>query len=162
MGLLVVAEPLNLGYVSLLPLSREFLSCCFKKFNLNKSLKMLRLLLLLALPSSLRAETFLSHGKASVAGSGALGYGAMGLTAFYGDPVTDDAAMEVLKRSWDGGCRHFDTAEVYKTGVPFEDSDDDIYNERVVGKFLKTVPRDSFTIATKFETVSSASSCVKS
>mmetsp|Transcript_18877 Transcript_18877/g.58136 ORF Transcript_18877/g.58136 Transcript_18877/m.58136 type:complete len:342 (+) Transcript_18877:111-1136(+) len=92
----------------------------------------------------------ISLGKPSVAGSGWLGYGAMGLTAFYGEPVSDEHAFEVLKSAYDGGCRHFDTAEVYKSGKMGEYADTDVYNEAVVGKFLATVPRDTFTIATKY------------
>ena len=92
----------------------------------------------------------ISLGKKSVSGSGALGYGAMGLTAFYGEPTSDDKAFAVLQAAYDGGCRHFDTAEIYKTGNPYTDNENDIYNETVIGKFLKTVPRDSYTVATKF------------
>ena len=83
-----------------------------------------------------------SQGKMAVAGSGALGFGAMGLTAFYGEALSDEAACDVLKACYEGGCRHFDTAEVYKSG--------ENYNERVVGKFLKTVERESYTVATKY------------
>jgi aryl-alcohol dehydrogenase-like predicted oxidoreductase len=82
-------------------------------------------------------------------GSG-LGYGCMGITAFYGEPMEDGNAMELLKRVYDSGVRHFDTAEIYKTGEMMSEGPDDEYNEVIVGKFLQTVPRDSFTIATKF------------
>lgn len=44
---------------------------------------------------------------------------------------------------------HFDTAEIYKTGNPFAD-DDGLYNENVLSHFFASVPRDSFTVATKF------------
>jgi hypothetical protein len=193
----------------------------------------------------------------------------MGITAFYGAPLEDAAAMTLLQGVYDAGtahscadvtvsavyhgntrgntrflgcrflgCRHFDTAEIYKTGNPFADGvcspipwavrmnarrvaslhwnfgdllhklcelrrcvargfartrvflpvclaasasasvclqvaqscctvllrdgcctvrgalhapiGDDVYNETVVGKFFATVPRDSFTVATKF------------
>jgi len=47
-----------------------------------------------------------------------------------------------LKAVYDAGCRHFDTAEVYATKEK--------HNEAVLGDFLKTVPRDSFSVATKF------------
>eukprot|EP00634_Sargassococcus_sp_CCMP2135_P011705 CAMPEP_0198657608 /NCGR_PEP_ID=MMETSP1467-20131203/17598_1 /TAXON_ID=1462469 /ORGANISM="unid. sp., Strain CCMP2135" /LENGTH=317 /DNA_ID=CAMNT_0044393809 /DNA_START=1 /DNA_END=954 /DNA_ORIENTATION=+ len=71
----------------------------------------------------------------------------MGLTAFYVDkPVSDEKCMEVLKCAYDTGCRHFDTAEAYV----FKSEDGNVYNEAVLGKFLKTVPRDSYTVATKF------------
>ena len=91
-----------------------------------------------------------SMGKQSIAESGALGYGSMGLTAFYGEPASDEKAAEVLKAAYDGGCRHYDTAEIYKSGNPFEDNADDLYNETVIGKYLQTLPRESFTVATKF------------
>jgi aryl-alcohol dehydrogenase-like predicted oxidoreductase len=78
-------------------------------------------------------------GTATVA---ALGYGAMGLTAFYGPSLQDDKAMELLQAVYDAGCRHFDTAEIYAT--------EEKHNESVLGDFFKTVPRQSFTVATKF------------
>jgi len=71
-----------------------------------------------------------------------LGFGCMGITAFYGEPMEDDKAVELLKAAYDMGYRHFDTAEVYKTETKF--------NEEQLGNFLKTVPRDSYTVATKF------------
>jgi len=71
-----------------------------------------------------------------------LGFGCMGITAFYGASMEDDKAIELLKAAYDMGYRHFDTAEAYKSETK--------HNEEQVGAFLKTVPRDSFTIATKF------------
>jgi aryl-alcohol dehydrogenase-like predicted oxidoreductase len=65
-----------------------------------------------------------------------------GVTAFYGDPLPTDKAMELFKTVYDEGLRHFDTAEIYAAG--------DLYNEAVLGEFLATVPRDSFSVATKF------------
>mmetsp|Transcript_25533 Transcript_25533/g.59924 ORF Transcript_25533/g.59924 Transcript_25533/m.59924 type:complete len:319 (-) Transcript_25533:839-1795(-) len=52
--------------------------------------------------------------------------------------------VELLKTVYDSGCRHFDTAEVY--GNP----DPNKHNEVVLGKFLNTVPRASFSVATKY------------
>lgn len=57
--------------------------------------------------------------------------------------------MTLLRSVYDAGCTHFDTAEIYRSGNPFAPDADTIYNETVVGKFLCTLPRDSFTIATK-------------
>lgn len=91
-----------------------------------------------------------SMGKSSVIENGSLGYGAMGLTAFYGEPTSDEKAIEILKTAYSNGCRHFDTAEIYKTGNPGVDNENDVYNESVIGKFFITVPRNSFTIATKY------------
>jgi len=65
-----------------------------------------------------------------------------GVTAFYGDPLPDDKAMELFKTVYDSGCCHFDTAEIYKTG--------NLYNKGVLGKFLATAPRDSYSVATKY------------
>lgn len=79
----------------------------------------------------------------SVTGKGSgLGFGCMGITAFYGASLPDDKAMELLKAVYDAGCRHFDTAEAYATKEK--------HNENVLGQFFQTVPRDSFTVATKF------------
>jgi len=71
-----------------------------------------------------------------------LGFGCMGITAFYGASMEDDKAVELLKAAYDMGYRHFDTAEVYKSETK--------HNEEQLAPFLKTVPRESFTIATKF------------
>jgi len=80
----------------------------------------------------------------SVLGSGEsrIGFGCMGITAFYGDPIPDEQAMNLLRTVYDAGCRHFDSAEVYATS--------DKHNEAVLGQFFQTVPRDSYSIATKY------------
>eukprot|EP00416_Gambierdiscus_australes_P027132 CAMPEP_0171062664 /NCGR_PEP_ID=MMETSP0766_2-20121228/5174_1 /TAXON_ID=439317 /ORGANISM="Gambierdiscus australes, Strain CAWD 149" /LENGTH=346 /DNA_ID=CAMNT_0011518467 /DNA_START=58 /DNA_END=1098 /DNA_ORIENTATION=+ len=75
------------------------------------------------------------------------GYGCMGLTAFYGKPLSDEAACEVLQRAFDLGVRHFDTAERY--ACKGEDGTR-IYNESVVGKFAAKVGKENITIATKY------------
>jgi aryl-alcohol dehydrogenase-like predicted oxidoreductase len=76
-------------------------------------------------------------------GSG-LGYGCMGITAFYGESMADNNAMELLQAVYDSGTRHFDTAEIYQQNGK--------YNETIIGKFFKerNIPRDSYTIATKY------------
>ena len=72
-------------------------------------------------------------------------YRCMGITAFYGAPLQDAAALTLLQGVYDAGtprclcrrvtsktrgsarragCRHFDTAEIYKTGNPFADGID--------------------------------------
>lgn len=71
-----------------------------------------------------------------------MGFGCMGITAAYGVSMDDDAAFVLLKGAYDMGYRHFDTAEIYATK--------DKHNEVQLGRFLQTVPRDSFTVATKF------------
>lgn len=85
---------------------------------------------------------------------GSVGFGAMGLTAFYGPPTSNEASFDLLKGIYElyknnDKSPHFDTAEIYKTGNPFADGDD-IYNEEVLAPFLSSVPRESYTIATKF------------
>lgn len=89
-------------------------------------------------------KSFAKAALASVVGKhdSGLGFGCMGITAFYGEPMPDDKAVELLQGVYDGGVRHFDTAEVYAAG--------DVSNEAVLGKFFRTVPRDSFTVATKY------------
>ena len=68
----------------------------------------------------------------------ALGYGAMGITEFYGPDSTNDA-VRTIRRAHEIGVTFFDTAEMYGWGQ----------NERVVGKALAPV-RDDVVIATKF------------
>uniref|UniRef100_A0A7S3L109 NADP-dependent oxidoreductase domain-containing protein n=1 Tax=Amphora coffeiformis TaxID=265554 RepID=A0A7S3L109_9STRA len=80
----------------------------------------------------------------SVHPSSGLGYGCMGITSFYGDAMEEEAAVTLLKTVYDQGCRHFDTAEMYRNDDPTK------HNEIYLGKFLKTVPRDSYSVATKF------------
>lgn len=66
----------------------------------------------------------------------------MGITAFYGASMPDADALVLLRGVYDAGCRHFDTAEVYAAGGKF--------NEAILGEFLQTVPRDSYSVATKY------------
>jgi aryl-alcohol dehydrogenase-like predicted oxidoreductase len=72
---------------------------------------------------------------------GAIGYGAMGLTWAYGEPIRAEQeadAVALIHRAIDLGVTLFDTAEVYG---PFT-------NEALVGKALKG-KRDQVVIATK-------------
>jgi len=87
-------------------------------------------------------KLFTKHALKSVVDHQSLGFGCMGITAFYGSSLADDAAHTLLRQVYDAGCRHFDTAEVYATN--------DKYNETVLGSFFQSVPRDSFTVATKY------------
>ena len=68
----------------------------------------------------------------------AIGYGAMGITAFYGPDSTNDA-VRTIRHAHAIGVTFFDTAELYGWGD----------NERVVGRALAPV-RDDVVIATKF------------
>jgi len=78
-----------------------------------------------------------------------MGFGCMGITAFYGPPMEDSAALALLQRALDLGYTHFDTAEVY-TGKRDHGSDKVEYNEVILGEFLRSKPRESYTVATKF------------
>jgi aryl-alcohol dehydrogenase-like predicted oxidoreductase len=92
-------------------------------------------------------KLFAKHALKSVVGNSTtsqsgLGFGCMGITAFYGATMPDADALVLLKGVYDTGCRHFDTAEIYAAG--------DKYNEAILGEFFQTVPRDSFSVATKY------------
>ncbi|WP_233810493.1 aldo/keto reductase [Paraburkholderia sp. HP33-1] len=68
----------------------------------------------------------------------AIGYGAMGISSFYG--TSDERhGIETIRRAYDLGVTLFDTAELYAWGE----------NEKVVGRALRDV-RDDVVIATKF------------
>lgn len=71
-----------------------------------------------------------------------MGFGCMGITAFYGEAMDDESAVALLRGVYDAGYRHFDSSEIYKT--------EEKHNEVQIGAFLRTVPRNSFTVATKF------------
>lgn len=71
----------------------------------------------------------------------AIGYGAMGLSEFYGE-AKDAESLDVLKTVIDTGVNLIDTADVYGRG----------HNERLVGHFLATLDsaqREQIKIATK-------------
>ncbi|XP_052735300.1 probable aldo-keto reductase 1 [Vigna angularis] len=70
-----------------------------------------------------------------------LGYGCMGLTGIYNDPLPDEEGISVIKHAFDQGITFFDTSDIY--GV-------DHANEILVGKALKQLPREKIQIATKF------------
>ena len=89
-----------------------------------------------------------------------LGFGAMGLTAFYGPPTSDDESMKVIKRCLELGVNFIDTAEVYRSDAlklqrksmgkhTEDDKEHAITNESVVGKAIKLFGRDKFVICTK-------------
>lgn len=78
--------------------------------------------------------------------AGMQGYGCMGLTAFYGKPVSDEQGVAVMQKAFDLGVTMFDTAEVYVQKI----GDKKYYNEELVGKFAAKVGRDKIQIATKY------------
>jgi aryl-alcohol dehydrogenase-like predicted oxidoreductase len=63
----------------------------------------------------------------------------MGMSYAYGT-TNDDESLRVLHRYIDLGGNFLDTAEVYG---PFD-------NERLIGRFLKEIPRERVIVATKF------------
>lgn len=67
-----------------------------------------------------------------------LGYGAANLGNLYA-AMSDEEAWRVLEAAWDCGIRYFDTAPHYGLGL----------SERRLGAFLRTKPRDEFTVSTK-------------
>lgn len=75
------------------------------------------------------------------------GYGTMGLAAFYGPALDDDAAVAVLEKAYEGGVTHFDSAEVY---AGKDASDNPKHTDEFVGKFLKKIARDKVTVASKY------------
>jgi aryl-alcohol dehydrogenase-like predicted oxidoreductase len=87
---------------------------------------------------------------------GPMGYGAMGLTAFYGPAVPNAHGVDVMRAAYDAGCRLFDTAEIYQQfgeQVPGTYR----YNEELIGEFIKTFEgkkegegRETVVVATKF------------
>jgi aryl-alcohol dehydrogenase-like predicted oxidoreductase len=76
-----------------------------------------------------------------------LGFGCMSITppfSMYGPPpLTTTQSLDLLDTVYHEGCRHFDTAEGYQTeGYP--------HNEEILGQFFQTIPRDSYSVATKY------------
>jgi aryl-alcohol dehydrogenase-like predicted oxidoreductase len=67
-----------------------------------------------------------------------IGYGAMGITSFYG-PSDEKEGIDTIRKAYDLGVTFFDTAELYGFGE----------NEKVVGRAVKDF-RDKIVIATKF------------
>src|SRR6476659_4359343 len=69
----------------------------------------------------------------------ALGFGCMGISQSYGQPLSREDGIAIIRSAVDAGVTFFDTAEVYG---PYA-------NEDVVGEALEPV-RDQVAIATKF------------
>jgi aryl-alcohol dehydrogenase-like predicted oxidoreductase len=69
----------------------------------------------------------------------AIGLGCMGLSEFYGEPMQESEAINLLHRAVDLGITHFDTAEIYGQGR----------NEQLLGKAFAG-RWDQIVLATKF------------
>ncbi|KAK7028291.1 Aldo-keto reductase [Favolaschia claudopus] len=67
-----------------------------------------------------------------------IGFGAMGISAFYGSVESDEERFKVLDAAHAGGCRHWDTAHIYGD------------SEELIGKWFKrTGKRNDIFLATK-------------
>lgn len=67
-----------------------------------------------------------------------IGFGASALGTMYA-PMSDEQAHEALTAAYSAGFRSFDTAPLYGHGL----------SELRLGRFLRSVPRGSFTLSTK-------------
>jgi len=76
----------------------------------------------------------------------AQGYGAMGLTAFYGKAVSDEQVHRVLEKCLQLGINFIDTAELYRAK---QEDGTFLFNETVLGKAMKSLGRNNFVICTK-------------
>ena len=83
------------------------------------------------------AVTWKRNGSSSVEFT-RLGFGTAPLGNLY-QAITDDEAAEVVASAWDSGVRYFDTAPLYGLTL----------SERRLGAFLKSKPRDEYTLSTK-------------
>ncbi|VDC05602.1 unnamed protein product [Peniophora sp. CBMAI 1063] len=69
----------------------------------------------------------------------AIGYGAMGIAAFYGQVQNDEERFKMLDAVYESGCTNWDTADVYND------------SEELLGKWFKrTGKRNEIFLATKF------------
>ncbi|GLU07601.1 hypothetical protein SLE2022_245540 [Rubroshorea leprosula] len=69
-----------------------------------------------------------------------LDFGCNGLTGAYGDSMSEEEGISIIRDAFNKGITFYDTAYVYGAGA----------NEIMTGKALKQMPRDKFQIATKF------------
>ncbi|MCH9003072.1 MAG: aldo/keto reductase [Planctomycetes bacterium] len=76
------------------------------------------------------------------------GMGVMSITAFYGDPIPDEIAIELIQQAVESECTFFDTAEAYVAEHPVTKKL--LWNEEILGKAVATIGRDKVEIGTKF------------
>ncbi|KAH9901325.1 Aldo/keto reductase [Cubamyces lactineus] len=85
--------------------------------------------------------------KVGTSSVSAIGYGAMGISAFYGKPLPDEERFKVLDAVYENGCTFWDTANIYAD------------SEELIGKWFKrTGKRDEIFLATKFGIVGESGS----
>ncbi|KAI8814807.1 NADP-dependent oxidoreductase domain-containing protein [Cladochytrium replicatum] len=94
--------------------------------------------------SALSAPPLLRHLGRNGPKVNAMGFGAMGLSDFYGPIVTEEEGIQVLNRVLDLGCSFIDTSDAYGIGA----------NEELLSKVLKERREDVF-LCTKFSIVRS-------
>ncbi|CAH9074828.1 unnamed protein product [Cuscuta europaea] len=70
-----------------------------------------------------------------------LGYGCMGLTGIYNNPIPEEEGIAIMRENFSKGVTFFDTADIYGA---------DHANELLVGKALKFLAREKVQLATKF------------
>ncbi|KAG1859549.1 Aldo keto reductase [Suillus subalutaceus] len=77
----------------------------------------------------------------------AIGFGAMGIGAYYGQTGSDEERFQVLDKAYELGCTFWDTANIYGD------------SEELIGKWFKLNPekRSKIFLATKFGVVISGS-----
>jgi aryl-alcohol dehydrogenase-like predicted oxidoreductase len=81
--------------------------------------------------------------------SSPIGFGCMGMTAFYGPAMLDADGVALLTAVRAAGYSHIDTAEIYQQFSSVKEGTQK-YNEALVGLYLQTIPRNQITVATKF------------
>ncbi|KAJ1495562.1 NADP-dependent oxidoreductase domain-containing protein [Baffinella frigidus] len=84
---------------------------------------------------------------------GMQGFGCMGISAFYGNPMKDADGAAVVESVFKAEPEmiHFDTAEIYRSTYPQSaDGPDTKWNEVAVGIGVKAIGSDKVTVATKF------------
>ncbi|KAF8017962.1 hypothetical protein BT93_H2996 [Corymbia citriodora subsp. variegata] len=72
-----------------------------------------------------------------------LGFGCMGLTGMYNDPVPEEVGISIITDAFAKGITFFDTSDIYGPKI----------NEILFGKALKKLPREEVQLATKFGVV---------
>jgi aryl-alcohol dehydrogenase-like predicted oxidoreductase len=67
----------------------------------------------------------------------AIGFGAMGLSAFYGTPASDEERFKVFDRAIELGCTFIDTSDAYGD------------NEDLLGKYFNKYPQQREKVCKK-------------
>lgn len=112
--------------------ARLLLKSCLQQLTQSRSFKKMPLI-----PSSLPKRKL---GNSNGQEISSIGFGAMGLSAFYVGGV-DDESLKVLTHAADLGCTFWDTSDLYGPHT----------NEKLIGRWFKeTGRRNEIFLATKF------------